>query len=301
MVNKEMIQRVVLRYASTYVTSGKGKSKYLQEPEQLASVFSGKKLLVFDTETTGLYGQTHQITEIAAEVIDGSSFEIIDEFHRKVSLTDKSLARLKCEKEVANKDPKYFGVEKCLELQGYNPDDPELKELDQVLLDFYKFCEQHDAIIVGQNATFDLQMVNTALKKIIPGASVKNQGVYDTKIFFSTFVIPALWALKERGDEETKGIIDAIWDKEKNRPSARLNLILKAFGVDIVGWHGAKADVKSTVMALKKIIEFIQNHSDIVTDPVFLRERGKSFHKEVDEYKKRDKKNRRDFYRRDKL
>ena len=299
MIDREMTQRVLLRYASESILSGMGKSKYLQPPEQLASVFSGKKLLVFDTETTGLYGHTHQITEIAAEVIDGDSFEIIDSFHRKITLTEKTKARMKC--EVDNKDPKFFGVEKCLKLQGYDPNDPELKELDQVLIDFYDFCDKHNAIIVGQNATFDLQMVNTALKKIRPGTQVKNQGVYDTKIFFSTFVIPALWALKERGDEGTKGIIDAIWDKEKNRPSSRLGLILKAFGVDIQGWHGAPADVKSTVMALKKILEFIREHSDVVTDPVFLRERGKSFHKEVDEYKRRDKDQRREFYRKDKL
>lgn len=300
-MNKEMIQRVLLRYSSETILSGMGKSKYLQPPEQLTSVFTGKKILVFDTETTGLYGHTHQITEIAAEVIDGDSFDILDSFHRKVTLTEKTLARLKCEKEVASKDPKFFGVEKCLTLNGYNPDDPELKELDQVLLDFYDFCEKHDAIIVGQNATFDLQMVNTALKKIRPGAQVKNQGVYDTKVFFATFVIPALWALKNRGDEGTKGIIDAIWDKDKNRPSSRLGLILKAFGVNIVGWHGAPADVKSTVMALKKIMDFIREHSDIVTDQVFLKERAKAFHKEVGEYKDRDKKQRRDFYRKDKL
>jgi oligoribonuclease (3'-5' exoribonuclease) len=301
MISKKLINDVLLKYANRYISSGMGKNKYLQSPEQLTSVFRGKKLLVFDTETTGLFGHIHQITEIAAEVIDGDSFEVLDSFHRKVTLTEKTLARLKCEKEVSSKDPKFFGVEKCLTMNGYNPDDPDLKELDQVLIDFYEFCEKHNAIIVGQNATFDLQMVNTALKKIMPRTQVKNQGVYDTKVFFSTFVIPALQALKARGDEDTKNIIEAIWDPEKNRPSSRLGLILKAFGIDIVGWHGAPADVKSTVMALKKIMEFIRDHSDIATDPVFLKERAKAFHKEVGEYKDRDKKQRRDFYHKDKL
>lgn len=300
-MNQEMIQRVLLKYSNKTILSGMGKSKYLQSPEQLLTVFSGKTILVFDTETTGLYSQTHQITELAAEVVDGDSFEVIDTFHKKAILNDKTKARMECEKEVANKDPKFFGVEKCLKLNGYNPNDPDLKQLDNILVEFYEFCNKHDSIIVGQNATYDLNMVNTALKKIIPGAHVRHQEVYDTKVFFSVFVIPALQALKASGDEGTKNIIEAIWDKEKNRPSARLGLILKAFGIDIVGWHGALADVKSTTLALKKILEFIEKHADVVTDPVFLKERAKAFHKEVGEYKDRDKKQRREFYRKDKL
>lgn len=301
MINKELIQRVLLRYASETILSGMGKSKYLQSPEQLLTVFSGKTILVFDTETTGLFSQTHQITELAAEVVDGDSFEVIDSFHKKIFLNDKTKARMECEKEITNKDPKFFGVEKCLKMNGYNPNDPDLKEADNVLVEFYEFCNKHNSIIVGQNATYDLNMVNTALKKIIPGAQIKNQEVYDTKVFFSVFIIPTLQALKARGYEDTKNIIEAIWDPEKNRPSARLGLILKAFGIDIVGWHGALADVKSTTLALKKILEFIEKHADIVTDPVFLKERAKAFHKEVGEYKDRDKKQRREFYRKDKL
>ena len=298
MIKKEMIQRVLLKYSNETILSGVGKSKYLQPSEDILKVFSGKTILVFDTETTGLYAHTHQITEIAAEVIDGDTFKTIDTFHKKITLNEKSLARLECENN--NPDPKLFGVEKCLKLQGYDPNDPDLKEMDNVLIEFYEFCEKHPSIIVGQNATFDLRMVNTALKKIIPGAQIKNIGVYDTKVFFSVLIIPALEALKEKGDEETKDIIDAIWDSKKNRPSARLGLILKAFGIDIVGWHGAAADVKSTILALKKIMEFIEKHSDLYSDPSFREKRDKAFRKEY-EYKARDKKQRRDFYRKDKL
>lgn len=297
MIDKDLVHRVLIKYANESILSSM--KNYLQSPEDLLKVFSGKNILVFDTETTGLYSQTHQITELAAEVIDGDTFETIDTFHRKITLNEKNKARMECEK--SNTDPKFFGVEKCLKLQGYNPNDPELKELDNVLLEFYDFCEKYDAIIVGQNAKFDLNMVNTSLKKIKPGAQIKNQGVYDTKIFFSVFVIPALVALKEQGDEDTKGIVEAIWDKEKNRPSARLGLILKAFGIDIQGWHGAAADVKSTILALKKIMEFIKTHSDIITDPVFIKERNKNYFKERREYPERDKNQRREFYRKDKL
>jgi DNA polymerase III epsilon subunit-like protein len=292
---------LLLRYVKRYILLGMGKSKYLQSPEQLLTVFSGKTILVFDTETTGLFSHTHQITELAAEVIDGDSFEITDSFHKKVILSDRTKARIEFEKKVVIDDPKIFTAEKCLKMNGYNPDDPDLKKLDDVLIEFSEFCEKHNSIIVGQNAAYDLNMVNTALKKIIPGAQVKNQEVYDTKLFFSVFVIPALTALKEQGNEETKQIIEAIWDTEKNRPSSRLGLILKAFGINIEGWHGAVADVKSTVLALKKILEFIKNHSDIVTDLIFLKERSKNFHKEIGEYKDRDIKQRKDFYRNDKL
>ena len=131
MLKQEMIQRVLLKYASTYIYSGMGKSKYLQSPEELLKIFSGKTILVFDTETTGLYAHTHQITELAAEVLDGDTFETLDTFHKKISLNEKTLARIECEKD--NKDPKHFGVEKCLKLQGYDPEDPDLKEIDNVL------------------------------------------------------------------------------------------------------------------------------------------------------------------------
>jgi len=141
-------------------------------------------------------------------------------------------------------------------------------------------------------------MVNTALRKIQPGSQLKNNGVYDTKLFFSTFVIPALLALKEQGNEETKQIIEDIWDVKKNRPSARLGLILKAFGIDIVGWHGAVADVKSTVLALKKILEFIKTHSYIANDPVFIKERNRAFFKEY-KNKEDNKIQRKEFYRKD--
>lgn len=277
-----------------------GKSKYLQSPEELLKVFSGKDILVFDTETTGLYSNTHQITELAAEVVDGDTFVIKDSFHMKVRLTERTLARIESEKDLAE-DPKIFSVVKCLKMNGYNPEDPDLRDLDEVLIKFYEFCEKHTAIIVGQNAAFDLNMVNTSLKKIRPGTELKNQEVYDTKAFFSIVVIPALLALKERGDESTKKIIEDIWDPEKKRPSSRLGLILKAFDIAIVGWHGAPADVKSTVLALRKILDFIKAHSDIMTDPIFLKERNNNFHKEIGEYMERDRKQKKDFYRKDKL
>jgi DNA polymerase III alpha subunit (gram-positive type) len=208
-----MLQRVLLRYKKRYILSDMGKSKYLQSPRQLLKVFSRKTILIFDTETTGLFSHVHQITEIAAEVIDGDSFEIIDSFHKKVILNEKTKARIECEKKVINKDPKIFDVEKCLKMNGYNPDDPDLKNLNDVLIEFSEFCEKHNSIIVCQNAVYDLNMVNTALKKFIPRAQVKYQEVYDTKLFFSIFVIPALTALKEQGNEETKQIIEAIWDR----------------------------------------------------------------------------------------
>lgn len=302
MIEKRMIQKVLLRYASGSILKDVTSSnpRYLQSPEQLLNMFSGKDLLIFDTETTGLYAHTHQVTEIAAEVIDGDTFESLDSFHEKINLNEKNLARLECEKNI--NDPKFFGVEKCLKLQGYDPNDPELKEMDKVLLDFSEFCSRYpSAIIAGQNVSFDLRMVNTALKKIKPGSEIKARGVLDTKVFFTTFVIPALTALKERGDEKTKSIIEAIWDPEKNRPSARLGLILKAFDVNIKGWHGAAADVKSTAMAFQKIMIFIKEHSDIVSDPIFQTERAKAYKKEKVDYKLRDKKQRREFYRKDKL
>ena len=300
-ISKQQISRVLLRYGSLSKVSGIGKSKYLQSPEDLLSVFSGKKIMVVDTETTGLYAHTHQITEIAAEVLDGDTFEIIDSYHKKIKLTDRTRTRMECERKEREQGVKKFDVEKCLELQGYDPEDPGLKELYDILLDFYEFNRKYpNVVIVGQNITFDIRMINTALKKIDPGKTLLFKEAYDTKVFFSTFVTPALIVLKEENDEGTKGIIDKIWDKEKGRPSSRLGLILKAFDIEIQGWHGAAADVKSTALALRKILKFIENYSHIIDDDRFKAEQAKAFKKEYS-LKDRDQKSRKDFYKKDTL
>lgn len=274
--------------------------KYLRSPEELIELFSGKTLLVFDTETTGLYSQTHQVTEIAAEVFNGDSFETIDSFHKKIALNDRTLARIDSEKEIKN-SRSFFGVEKCLQIQDYDCNDPELVELDEALLGIYDFCKKYDAVMVGQNIKFDLDMVNTALKKIKPNAQLKHREVLDTKLFFTLYIIPALMSLKRQGDKKTKNILNKIWDKRLNRPSAKLSYILKAFDVEIQGWHGAVADVKSTALALRKIKNFIKEHSDIISDPVFIKERNKAYKKEKVFYKLKSKKDRRKFYKKDKL
>lgn len=91
-----------------------GKSKYLQSPEHLLKVFSGKTILVFDTETTGLFSHVHQITEIAAEIIDGDSFEIIDSFHKKVILNDKTKVRMECEKKLLIRTRRFLILKNAL-------------------------------------------------------------------------------------------------------------------------------------------------------------------------------------------
>jgi DNA polymerase III epsilon subunit-like protein len=295
MLNKEMIQRVLLKYASESIFADMGKPKYLQSPEEILKVFSGKDIIVFDTETTGLLPNVHQITELAAEVVDGDTFEVKDSYHGKARLSDRTNVRRECERVFKERvrqnkmlpkeeqDPSikdFYGVDQCLALNRHNPNDSENKETNEILIEFYEFCEKYNAIIVGQNAAFDLSMVNTTLKKLKPGATIKNQGVYDTKIFFTTFVIPAITTLKNRGDEEATKVFEAMWDKTKNRPSSKLGVILKAFGVDIKGWHGAMEDVKSTTSAFEKILKFIKENADIVDDPMFKSEQAKNYYKE---------------------
>jgi len=271
--------------------------KYLRSPEEIIDLFSGKTILVFDTETTGLYSQTHQVTEIAAGVFNGDSFRTIDSFHRKIVLTERTLARIDYEKE----NPPRFGVKKCLDMQNYDPNSSDLIELDSALIDFYQFCEKYNAIIVGQNIKFDLDMVNTALKKVKPGAQLKHKDVLDTKLFFTLYIIPAFIALRGRGNSEATFILRKIWDWKIKRPSAKLDSILKAFDIEIKGWHGAFADVKSTAIALLKIRDFIKKHSDIVTDPIFIKERNIAYKREHIFYRKKSKRERKNFYKKDKL
>jgi DNA polymerase III alpha subunit (gram-positive type) len=288
MINKGMVQKVLLKYA--------GKAKYLVPPKDLFNKLKGETFIFFDTETTGLYPKVVQVTELAAIAVKGEDFQEIDKIHGKIKLTEKTKARAQCEVKVKEqltaRGEKLFGIDECLKLQGYDPNDPELKEEENVLNDFYKFCEKHNAVLIAQNAPFDLSMINSKIDKKVP-----NRGVLDTKLFMRYYIIPALITLKEKGDKKAEEVLGLITRKDKIHAS--LGDILKVFGIDIKGWHGAFADVQSTIEAFKNIVKYFDEHPDVHTEERYKKEQAKAF-KEEREHIEKEKKTKREFYKQDK-
>ena len=269
MINNHAVNRVLLKYA--------GKAKYLVPPKELFDKLKDETFIFFDTETTGLYPKVVQVTELAAVAVKGKDFTEIDKIHRKIRLSEKTKARAMCEVKVREqltaRGEKLFGIDECLKMQGYNPEDPELQEEKQALEDFYSFCEKHSAILVAQNAPFDLSMINSKLSQ-----KVHNRGVLDTKLFMQFYIIPALQALKAKGDTKATEVLGLITRKDKIHST--LGDILKAFGMDIKGWHGAFADVQSTLEAFKNIVKYFDEHPEIHKEDVYKQEQAKAFSKE---------------------
>jgi len=272
-VSQHLITGTLLTYA------GVGKSKYLAPAQNIFQSLKNETIIFFDTETTGLYAGFHQITEIGAIAVRGENFTPIDKFHKKMKLTEATKARAQCEKMegLQGLKKKDKGVEDCLVMQNYDPNDPDLQENDQVLRDFKLFCDGYNAVIIGQNAKFDMEMVNVNLKKI-GEAPIRHKGVYDTLLLMKTQVVPALKALSLRGGANGQRANFMLQDMtKKGRISYSLGSILKAFGLNIEGWHGAFEDVKSTLTAFQIIAKLFEKLIDIDSDPVFFEQQEKAF------------------------
>ena len=273
MISQSLITGTLLKYA------GVGKSKYLSSPQNIFDSLKSETVIFFDTETTGLYAGVHQITELAAVAVKGDSFTPIDKFHKKMKLTEATKARSQCEKMegLQGLKRKDKSVEDCLTLQKYDPSDPSLQENDQTLKDFKLFCDKYNAVMIGQNAKFDMEQVNANLKKIDEGP-IRQKGIYDTMLLMKTHVVPALKSLVTRGGAEGERAQQMLQNMTKRgRISYSLESILQAFGLNIEGWHGAFEDVKSTLTAFQIINKLFEKLTDLHTDPTFIENQEKAF------------------------
>lgn len=246
---------------------------YLDSPSEVFNRLNNETLLFFDTETTGLSPHKAQITEIAAQVVKGPSFEVIDTFDKKISLNEKTLKIME-EESKSTKDPKKFTVEKILKLNRYHENIKEAEPEQKVLNEFYEFCKKHNAIIVAQNAKFDLDFVNTRGDKKIP-----NKGVYDTMLIARYWFIPAIKALTEKGVVKEK-IRGRLITDSKGKMRSTLGNLIKAFAQEISGWHRALDDVKSTVKAFQKIMGYFEEYKDVHEEDTFRSEMGKAFQRQ---------------------
>ena len=223
---------------------------------------SGRVLVFFDTETTGLSPGDSQITEIAALIVNGDTLEEEGEFHVHIKLDDNTLQRIEDEKESKKK----FTVEKILDMTNYYNSKATDSE-GEAIQGLSEFIPQ-DAILVAHNASFDLKMVNTRARVngVTPISHFSK--VMDTLMMSRQFFLPASQELEAEGDAEAKRYLDELtkkwnWKKTKRAVlSSRLGDLAKALKQDLTNWHQALADVRGTIDLFKKFKEFFDKYFD---------------------------------------
>lgn len=223
---------------------------------------TGKTLVFFDTETTGLNPAESQITELAAKSIDGETFEDVDEFHFHAQLTDQTLAKIEAEAENPPEGKWSKSVKDILAMTNYYNYHAEATE-EQLISKFGEWVPE-GCIMVAHNAKFDLKMVNTRAR--INGVSpvLHFDKVLDTMTLSREFFIPASQEL-EKDNPEIKSQLDALTTKfaksgKRAKVSSRLGDLIDALGEELKNWHEAMADVDATIKIFKQFKVFFDKY-----------------------------------------
>ena len=279
-----------------------GLAPYQRSPSEVFDELKNKAIIFFDTETTGLNHVKDQVTEIAAIAVKGPNFEEIEQYHKKIKLTDKTLKRLEDESEKA-KDPKFWGVSRVLKMNKYHQNPLQEENETEVLEGFKDFCKKYGKpILIGQNAKFDLSFIGSRIGEI------PKERVYDTKLFAQYYLLPAVKILsgqdvakeqvrerlltKEYPSKKDKPVIDKSdpdWKKKlkkmvpekKQEMSTSLEYLMKGFGHKEKGAHSSLVDVRSTITAFKRIMKFFEEYKDVPGEDIYKQEQGKAFKKEL--------------------
>ena len=241
--------------------------------------FDGKTLIFLDTETTGIDPNKFyvQLTHVAAMAVEGSTWDVKDTLSIKVELNPVLLAILNSpssndaaayEKENQRHIAKYKKPEThprdLLDKTQYfktSPGEQKMSEKD-ALIEVEEFIERYPSVvIVAHNAGFDMKVIQTRRRENgLP--PMKRVPVLDTVAVARFFFIPALVSLKD--NPEAQAFLEKILAKTKYRSyGTDLGKLAKAFEITSDNWHDASADTQMMFEILKKIIDFLKQHSDL--------------------------------------
>lgn len=211
---------------------------------------SDKKFIFIDLETTGLnHPKDEQITQVAAIVTtydqNEMKFTEIDSFNDKIKLNDDIKQKMQ--------DPS-SRIKWVLGFNRYGERNRKYHPEDETLIKFHKWIERHDAILVIQNAGFDMKFLN------IRSISKFGQEVLDTKDIIQLFYIPALQKLAETEDEY-KNMLSKIGTSARDNGliSSSMGKIAPALGIDSSGYHDGLFDCRMTQEMIEKILKFLNS------------------------------------------
>jgi DNA polymerase III epsilon subunit-like protein len=255
----------------------KGKSYIGKKPEEVLDMLDnlGNKIWIFfDTETTGIKAKNEQLLEIAAIAVDPNDWlsraEIMDTFHVKIKLTDDLKARLsdldsnqrkEWEKRNLKSSKPLKQPQDVLAMTKYG--EPGLQTVEQqiALNQFKEFISGFkDAVLVAQNATFDMSFINTLSKQPLPKLKV-----IDTLQLLNHQVNPVLKTLaagqfepfNEKVQKRAKDILAVL------KGSSSLGKVSTAYGISAENWHNALADTKMLMDVYKKIVDTLRYASEL--------------------------------------
>jgi DNA polymerase III alpha subunit (gram-positive type) len=262
----------------------KGKSYIGKKPEEVLDMLDNlgdKTWIFFDTETTGLESNQEQLLEIAAVAVDPAKWleeaDVMDTFHVKIKLTDDLKARLsdldsdqrkEWERRNSKSNKPLKQPQDVLAMTKYG--EPGMKTVDQneALEQFHEFVTGFkDVVLVAQNATFDMDFINTLSPRRLPRVKV-----IDTLQLLDHQVIPVLRTLAagdfDPADPKVQKRANEILNVLKG--SSSLGKVTVAYGISAENWHSALADTKMLMKVYKKIVDtlkYVENLQNINLRP----------------------------------
>jgi len=240
--------------------------------------------IFFDTETTGLKPWARnsgkeggpQLTQIAAIAVkpdwnpDGNGANILGSFNKKISFTEytrqlmdpSSIERQEWNTQDQKRGKHALGdPRKLLSLTSYGVSRGKFDPEQDVINEFLGFISDYsNPLLVAQNASFDMRFLN-----VRSGGRMPKLPVLDTLTLIQQYLFPVLTAAASSSnpDPEALRLIGLL--KNRERLSASLGNLSKAFDIEASGWHDALEDVKMLMSVYVRTIEILENQmsSDI--------------------------------------
>ena len=244
---------------------------FRQTVDSILDKISGKTIIVFDTETTGLSVKLPwvQVTEVAAIAFDADTGRQLGVFHKKVKLTDTTKAEINVQRRNIRpgdrgslEGPKGANIPDLFRMSRYGDNDAVREDIRKVYQGFVDFINQFDnPVLLGQNVAFDMGQMFAPLKRL--GIERPKFGeVLDTMILGRTWIYPLLKAGEAIGDQEATEMLKGLTTVDKtgkSKTSFSLNNLGKAMGVDARHWHSGISDAMQTYGIFVKMLEYLKH------------------------------------------
>jgi len=226
---------------------------------------SGKTLIVFDVETTGLNPENKptQITTISAVKYNSNGDRFGDSFDEHVVLNNDVKERLAF--ETIFPVPDNENISQWIKKSGWDSSRATMKEV-QAVQAFKDWVEKHENyLLVGYNVNFDLNMINYQLAK-------ENRQItsncYDVMELAKTTFRALINTMAQTGNTVAQKFITDISVNEK--PSYKLELIGPALGFATDKSHESLDDCKQTGRIYFEMRKIIKKNIRIMKTPAFM-------------------------------
>lgn len=240
---------------SSFIKEHKFWGKSISEFLNWLNSKSSKYWVFFDSETTGLPQDPHevQLTQISCIVAEYdpnlNQFTEVDTYNRKLKLSKKTLDTMKSSNRIKS----------VLSFNRYGEGGIKFHDEEESLGDFMEFLNKWDnPILVIQNAQFDMRYLNT--RGLI---KFKNE-VIDTKQVLQLFYLPLIQTLAET-DTKYGELIQKIGTSPRDGGliSSSMGKIGPALGINMSGYHDALVDCRLAMEMFRRVVEVLKANTDV--------------------------------------